>query len=200
MLARLHHRSSNLRHVVLEGLSVDQATRLIHDCHDHLLCKDVHQLYAIAILATHQLLLTLVVICGREQFPEDHLGNPRLVLRVLCHINRLTVVLDTECLGRTRDLNGLNQVCRLATAKTHNLIVSVHQELVNQFVETRIHGDGCCLEALASPRGVVRSRPEEHLLGGGRHTTNVRVGKVQDVLAVRLALIGCRKVGHFTRG
>ncbi len=40
---------------------------------------------------------------------------------------------------------------------------------------------------------------EEHLLLRGLDAADVRVGKGEDVLAVRLALIGCREVGHFLR-
>ena len=189
MLARLDHWLSNLRHIVLERLCIDQATRLIHNRHNHLLCKDIDQLHAIPVLTTHQLLLVLVVVCAREQFAEDHLWDPCLVLGVLCYIDRLAIILDTKRLCRTRDLNGLHWVRRLATAQTHDLIVSIDQELINQLVEARIHGDRCSLETLASPRGVVRSRPKKHLLGYSCHTTNVGIGEIQDVLAVRLALV-----------
>jgi len=127
LLAWLHDRSSDLRHIRLEGLGVDQVARLIHNRHDHLLGKDVHQLDTIAVLTAHQLLLILVVVRRRQQLAKDHLRNPRLVLRVLSHINRLAVVLDAERVRCARDLDRLHRVRRLATAQSHDLVVGIDQ-------------------------------------------------------------------------
>ena len=67
--------------------------------------------------------------------------------------------------------------------------MSIDQELINQLVEARVDRDRCCLEGVLLP--------QEYLLGRSRHTADVRVREIQDVLAVRLALVGSREVGHF---
>ena len=127
VLAWLHNRSSDICHIRLEGLGIDQVARLIHNRHDHLLGKDVHQLHAIAVLTAHQLLLILVVVRRGQQLAKDHLRNPSLVLRVLSHINRLAVVLDAERVSRARDLDRLHRVRRLTAAQAHNLVVGIDQ-------------------------------------------------------------------------
>ena len=96
VLARLHHRLLNLRHVLLEHLRVGKAACLVHNLHCHLPRKDVHQLHAVAVLTAHQLLLVLVVVRAGQQLTKDHLGDPGLVLRVLRHIDRLAIVHDVE--------------------------------------------------------------------------------------------------------
>ena len=116
VLARLHHRLLNLRHVLLEHLRVGKAACLVHDLHRHLPRKDVHQLHAVAVLATHQLLLVLIVVCTGQELTKDHLGDPGLVLWVLRHINRLAIVHDVERLCIALDRNGLDRIRRLTAA------------------------------------------------------------------------------------
>ena len=182
MFALLGGGRANVCHVVLESLGVQQSPRLVHDRHNHLLRKDVSQLDAVAVLAAHQLLLVLVVVGGRQQFAEDHLWNPDLVLGVLRDINRLSVVLNGKGCGRAGDLNRLDGILGVLLTQADGVVVGVHQQLVHQLVETRVNGNCGCLEVL--------SIANEHLLGASHNAAHVGVGKVKDVLAVRLALVG----------
>ena len=181
MLALLDNRLLDDCHVVLEDLGVGKSTRLVDNLHRHLLRKDVDQLDAVAVLAAHQLLLVLVVVSGCQQLPKDHLGNPDLVFGVLGDINGLSVVRDAESLRVALDGNGLDGVLRVLLTQADDLVVGVHQELVHQLVEARVDGNSGCLEVV--------SIAHKHLFGASHNATHVGVGKVEDVLAVRLALV-----------
>jgi len=69
------------------------------------------------------------------------------------------------------------------------MIVSVDQELVDQLVETGVDCDRLWLEGTGH---IVK----EDLLIRSLNATHVGVRKGEDVLAVRLALVGSRKVSH----
>ena len=188
VLALLRGGCANVRHVVLEGLSVQQSARLVHHRHNHLLRKDVGQLDAVAVLATHELLLVLVVVGGRQQLPEYHLGNPDLVLGVLRDINGLSVILNGKGCGRAGDLNGLDGVLGVLLAQSDGVVVSIHQQLIHQLVEAWVHGNGGGLEVV--------SIANKHILRASHNAAHVGVGKVEDVLAVRLALVGRESHGE----
>ena len=125
VLALLGGRRANVRHVVLEGLGVQQPARLVHHRHNHLLRKDVGELDAVAVLAAHKLLLVLVVVGGRQQLAEDHLGNPDLVLGMLCDINGLSVILNGKGRGRAGDLNVLDWILRVLLAQSDGVVVGI---------------------------------------------------------------------------
>ena len=104
-LARHDLRLVHHRHVVLPRLRILLAADRVHCLHHHLLRKDVRQLHAITVLAAHQLLLLLVVVCRGQQFAKDELGNPHAVLGVLQNINALAIILHRDCLVVWRNLN-----------------------------------------------------------------------------------------------
>jgi hypothetical protein len=107
---------------------------------------------------------------------------------MLGHIDRLTVILDGEAVGIAEDIDLLDWVLRVLAAEADGMIVSVDQELVDQLVESRVDGDGLGLEGTGY---IVK----EDLLIRSLDATHVGVGKGEDMLTVRLALVG-RKVRH----
>ena len=158
----------------------------------HLLREDIDQLHAVAVLTADQLLLILVVVRRGEQLAEDHLGNPHLVLRVLRDVDGLTVILNREAIGVAENVDLLHRVSRILLAQSDRMVMGIHEKFVDELVESRIDCDGLGLEA-----GI--RRVEKHLLLRSLNAADVGVGKGEDVLAVRLALVGGRKVGHFLR-
>ena len=114
---------------------------------------------------------------------------------MLCDINGLSVVANGEC-GPVADdihLNVLDGILGVLLAQTDGVVMGVHQQLIHELVEAGIEGHLHRLKAAASPRGVGNAITDKHLLLTGHDAANVRVGKVQDVLAVRLALVVSRE-------
>ena len=191
LLRRRHARLADLGHVVFETLLVQQLPRLVVHEDLHLLREDIDQLHAIAVLTANQLLLILVVVGRGQQLTEDHLRNPDLVLRVFCDVDGLTIILNREAVGVAENVDLLDRICRVLLAQADRMVMGIHEKFIDELVESRIDGDGLGLELV---RGV-----EKHLLLRGLDAADIGVGKGEDVLAVRLALVGCRKVGHFLR-
>jgi len=175
VLGRLDRRLTNLGHVILEGLGIDEAACLVHNRHHHLLGKDVHQLDSVAVLTTDQLLLVLVVVGRCQELTKDHLRNPGLVLRMLGHGNRVAVILDREGRGRACNLN------RLDCLGPDCMVVGIDQELINQLVEPGIDWNGVCNEPVILAK--------KHLLLCGLDTTNVCVREGKNVLTVGLLAV-----------
>lgn len=120
MLGRLDRGLPHLGHVVLEGLGIDEGPGLVHNRHHHLLGKDIHQLDTVPVLTTNKLLLVLVVVGRCQELAKDHLRNPCLVLGVLGHSNRVTVILDREGGRCARDLDRLDRL------GPHRMVVGIH--------------------------------------------------------------------------
>ena len=68
------------------------------------------------------------------------------------------------------------------------MVVSVHQQLVDQLVETWIDRNSRRLERFPIA--------QKHLFVRSDSASDVRLGQVEDVLTVRLALVGCGEVSH----
>ena len=190
LLARLDDRLSNLSHVLLERLSIDQASGLIHDRHNHLFGKDIDQLDAVAILSADQLLLLRVVVRRGQELTEDHLGDPRLVLRVFGDVDRLSIVRDGEGVRIARDVDALDRGGRILLPQPHDLVVGVDDQLIDELVETRVDGNLAECEPILSM--------QVDLILCSLDTADVGVWKAENVLAVGLLHVGSAKVRHLS--
>ena len=109
------------------------------------------------------------------------------MLRVLCDVDGLAIVHDVEPLCVAVDGDVLHWVhssfgsCRRLLTQTNHLVVSVHQEFIDQFVESRVDGDRCGLEVVAITN--------KHIFSCCFDAADVGVWKRENVLAVRLALV-----------
>ena len=168
-------------HVVVKGLVVGETASCVHHVDGQLLGEDVHQLDAVAVLATDEFLLLLVVVRGGQEFTEDQLRDIHVVLRMLGYVNGLAVVLNLQDAIRIRDTDVLDGVGRGLGAETDDVIVCVDKELVDQLVEAWVDGNGCVLEASLGS--------QEHILVRSLNRSDVGVGKTENVLTVRLLAV-----------
>ena len=104
------------------------------------------------------------------------------MLGVFRNVDRFTVILDREAVGVAEDIDLLDGVLRLLLTQTDGVIVGVHQQLIDELVESGVDIDGFRLELFLGM--------EEHFLLRGLDATDVGVGKGEDVFAVRLLLVG----------
>ena len=102
---------------------------------------------------------------------------------MLNDINRFAIVFNVEVGRVCGNGNLLDRVCRVSCAESHNLVMCVDQEFVNQFVEAWIEGDGLLSECV--------SISQEDCVFGVCDASDVGIGKGENVLAVRLLLVGC---------
>lgn len=168
-------------HVVAEGLDVLALTDSVHDRDRHLLREDVDELDAVAVLATDELLLGLVVVGGSQELAEDHLWDVDLVLRVLFDVDRLAVVADREDAILPVDLDELDGVLRLALAEADDLIVCVHEKFVDELVEP---GADRTFE-----RDERIALHDVHLLRMRVDAANVGIGEFENMFTVRELLV-----------
>ena len=103
------------------------------------------------------------------------------MLGVLGDIDGLSVILDGEGCGCAGHLNCLDWIRGGLGAQTDRVIVGIHQQFVHELVEARIEGHLCILEVIAVTN--------KDLLGSSDDAADIGIGKVEDVLAVRLALV-----------
>ena len=101
---------------------------------------------------------------------------------MLNDINRFAIVLNVEVGRVCGNGNLLDRVCRGSCAKSHNLVVGVDQEFVNELVEARIESDGLLSECV--------SVSQEDCVFGVCDAADVGIGKRENVLAMSLLLIG----------
>ena len=103
------------------------------------------------------------------------------MFRVFRDIDRFAVVHDVESLCVAVDCDVLDGVLAVLLTQADHLVVSVHQQFIDQLVESRIDGNRCGLEVV--------SIANKHLFSCCFDAADVGVGKAEDVLAVRLALV-----------
>mmetsp|Transcript_73210 Transcript_73210/g.211973 ORF Transcript_73210/g.211973 Transcript_73210/m.211973 type:complete len:436 (-) Transcript_73210:19-1326(-) len=166
-------------HVLFPDLLVVLAGVGVCCLDDELRRIDVRQLRAVAVSATGDLLLAVVVVVARQQVPEHELRNETLVLFVLLNRQALAIVPDGDApvLGVHLDTDS---VLRRAA---HQVVCGVDQNLVEDFVQRR-H----ILELpLHHPALGVIEHPLVH--GLALHRADVGVWPQKDVFLLRLLLV-----------
>ena len=186
-LTSLDLRRLDLGHVVRERLRVLELATAVHDRHLQLLREDIDELDSIPVLAPNELLLVLVVVGRGQELAEDELGNPDLVLGMLSHIDRIAVVLDRDRGAVAGELDVLDGRLALPLAQSDHVVVGVDQELVDELEEA-----GVDLNPLALKCAGCVCKP--HLLLCGLHATDVGVREGEDVLTMRLLLVGLGEI------
>ena len=109
------------------------------------------------------------------------------MLRVLGHVDRLAIILHLEDALGVGDANVLDWVGRALGAEPDHVVVRIHQQLIHQLVEPWIDCDGLGLE-------ITLCIVKPDLVGCGLNAPDVGVGKVQDMLPVRVLTILVGKV------
>ncbi len=181
-----------VEHVILPCLAILEAVSRRTSLYSELVAEDVGELGTITVLATDNLLLLLVVIAAREKMAEDHLRNVNLLNRVLDNRNTVAVVLHRDTplpcslsriRGRNADVDMLNR--RSQGSAANEGIPRIHHNLIKQLVEARIELENLLhhltLLYIIDPAALIM----------GLYRTNIGIRKLQDVLAVRVLLIGC---------
>mmetsp|Transcript_2655 Transcript_2655/g.6361 ORF Transcript_2655/g.6361 Transcript_2655/m.6361 type:complete len:367 (+) Transcript_2655:2971-4071(+) len=170
--------SSLLGHVVLESLGkvLGAVSRL-----DRELCgEDIGKLRPVAVAATHNLAVGVVVVVTGEQMTKNHLGNVDFVLLVDDHRETSAIVPhgDGVVLLVDVDFDGVH-----ALRVADQVVGSIHDNLIEDLVQCRSVGDlfvhHPALHGVKDPKFLLLS------LGGA----NICVWPQQDVLQLGLLLV-----------
>jgi hypothetical protein len=148
--------------------------------------EDVGQLRTIPILATHDLLLLLVVISAGEKMTEDHLRYIDLLSRMLLNGDTIAIILYRDGIdtiyAATDNIKVLDG-CLTRLRRTNHRITRIDKNFIEDLVNTRIESD----------------RAVNHLGGSGipyptrliysLRAADVGVRELKDVLAVSVLLV-----------
>ena len=101
---------------------------------------------------------------------------------VFRNVDRFAVILDREAVGVADDIDLLDGIFRVLAAQTDGVVMGIHEEFIDELVESGVDCNGLGLELVFSM--------EEHIFSCCLDAADVGVGKGEDVLAVRLTLVG----------
>lgn len=120
---------------------------------------------------------------------EDEFRHPDLLCRVLLNRDAVAIILhrdDVLALGirARRDLDVLHRCATGLRTRAYEGITRIHHDLVKDLVEARIEGH------LAAHHLARRIVPDPALLSVRLRAADVGVGQLEDVLTVRMLLVG----------
>ena len=190
------------RHVVQPCLLILETSLRVTRLYDELVTEDIRELGSIAVLASDNLLLILIVIAAGEKVAKDKLRSVDLILRVLLDGNTVTVVLydnlEVAVDFRRGDFNMLYGSFILLGLRTDKCVTSIDYNLIKELVETRIEShlpvDHLSLLCVIDPSEFRMSF----------HRTNVGIWELKDVIPMGQTLIliggGCHCFSCWARG